>query len=487
MDKNYLYISDTQFISISIMKRYLLLYCLFSIIFCLYNCSEDPIVEPDNPNSSFRIALEASSQREGDATKGWDYLVNGEYVSSGIPYDLHKSLFGDDTNNVLDRSGDNASLAPEFTSAIHSNGEKIVAPNCLTCHAQKLNNQLIVGLGNNSFNYADDLSAIVPVVNLLVSNTYGIPSKQWDAYERFSVASEKVNMHTRTKVRGVNPADQLTAVLVAHRDPETLEWIEEPQLEIPMETVPTDVPAWWLLKKKHTMFYTGIGRGDFSKFLMASSLLTLQDTTEAQEIDAHFVDVLAWINELEAPEYPEEVDNNLVAEGRDLFDANCASCHGKYDGNSEYPNLLISTEEVKTDATLAEAYKTDAFGSFVSWYNSSWFSKGEHAGKLVVEPGYVAPPLDGIWATAPYLHNGSIPDLESLLDSSIRPSYWKRSYTNYNYDLEKVGWPHEILTSKEDVETYDTTLPGYGNGGHTYGDLFSSSERLAVIEYLKTL
>ena len=35
--------------------------------------------------------------------------------------------------------------------------------------------------------------------------------------------------------------------------------------------------------------------------------------------------------------------------------------------------------------------------------------------------------------------------------------------------------------------TYDTTLPGYGNGGHTYGDHLSEEQRGAVLEYLKTL
>ena len=34
---------------------------------------------------------------------------------------------------------------------------------------------------------------------------------------------------------------------------------------------------------------------------------------------------------------------------------------------------------------------------------------------------------------------------------------------------------------------YDTTQPGYGNGGHTFGDRLSAAERVAVIEYLKTL
>jgi cytochrome c peroxidase len=36
------------------------------------------------------------------------------------------------------------------------------------------------------------------------------------------------------------------------------------------------------------------------------------------------------------------------------------------------------------------------------------------------------PPLDGIFATAPYLHSGSVPTVELVLNSKARPKYWKR-------------------------------------------------------------
>jgi len=443
----------------------------------------EPGPEPQRPERTF---IEESKQRDGDAAAGFDYLVNGGYVSSGIPFSLYKTIFGDDNQNVLGRTGDNATLPPEFTAVTHANGQKIVSPNCMNCHADRINGELIVGLGNTTFDYSSDLTSLNTAIDFAVTTSFGNPSSEWDAYQQFSQASAKINANIQTEVRGVNPADQLTAVLVAHRDPESLEWIEEPQLDIPETTVPTDVPAWWLLKKKNAMFYSGIGRGDFSKFLMASSLLTLKDTTEARVIDDNFVDVLAWINSLEAPQYPENIDDKLADEGKILFDRTCAGCHGKYDGSSEYPNLLISLEEVGTDATLLDAYTSSTFGNFVDWYNSSWFAQGNNGGKLVVEPGYIAPPLDGVWATAPYLHNGSVPDLETLLDSGQRPEFWQRNF-NGVYDMKKVGWTYQEVESKLDSETYDTNLQGYSNSGHTFGDGFTTEERSAVIEYLKTL
>lgn len=474
------------------MNRILKLSALMMIGLISIHCSDDTVsgggVGGETETMPARgEQIEASEQREGNAAEGWNYLINGDYVSSGIPQEIFKLQFPDVQENLLRRSGDNALLAPEFTTVTHPNGVKMVSPNCLTCHSDKVNGEFIVGLGNTSFDYSTDMSAVVPLLNLGVTAFYGADSDEWRAFEPFSKATAAVNDNIVMAARGVNPADQLTAVLVAHRDPQTLEWKDTPDLEIPSTTIPTDVPAWWLLKKKNAMFYSGIGRGDFSKFLMASSLLTLEGTDEAAEIDQHFVDVLAWINSLEAPAYPAAIDQELAAEGKQLFELNCSSCHGTYGADESYPNLLIPTATVGTDATLVEAYSEQTFGTFVDWYNESWFAQGEYPGKIVPGQGYVAPPLDGIWATAPYLHNGSVPTLEALLDSSSRPTYWERSFDNTDYDLQKVGWNYEDRDSKLSSQTYDTTLRGYGNGGHIFGDRFTDGERAAVIEYMKGL
>src|SRR5256885_8025425 len=54
------------------------------------------------------------------------------------------------------------------------------------------------------------------------------------------------------------------------------------------------------------------------------------------------------------------------------------------------------------------------------------------------QPGYIAPPLDGIWATAPFFHNGSVPTLEGVLDSTKRPAKWTRSFVSTDYDQAAV-------------------------------------------------
>ena len=69
----------------------------------------------------------------------------------------------------------------------------------------------------------------------------------------------------------------------------------------------------------------------------------------------------------------------------------------------------------------------------IDWYNRSWFSKGDHPAKLVPFNGYIAPPLDGVWITAPYFHNGSVPTIEAVLNSKFRPTYWTRDFVQRNF------------------------------------------------------
>ena len=71
-----------------------------------------------------------------------------------------------------------------------------------------------------------------------------------------------------------------------------------------------------------------------------------------------------------------------------------------------------------------------------------------------------------------------------VLNSSLRPAIWKKQA---GYNQNELGLNYQVLNSKEDKFSYDTSLYGYGNTGHTFGDKLTDNERTAVIEYLKTL
>ena len=141
-------------------------------------------------------------------------------------------------------------------------------------------------------------------------------------------------------------------------------------------------------------------------------------------------------------------------------------------------------------ATMAGASQFS--GRFLQWFAESFY--GEVA-RLEPNVGYYAPPLDGVWATAPYFHNGSVPTVAGVLESGARPKYWTRTFDSQDYDQSALGWNHTALDhghadepdAKVRKNIYDTTNLGYGNGGHTFGDALTPGDRAAVIEYLKTL
>jgi mono/diheme cytochrome c family protein len=431
------------------------------------------------------VPIPSSPQRSGDAVEGYRYLVTGDYIKSGIPYDYFLLGFGKTEANLLHRDSLNAQVNHAYTAVKAANGEVIVAPNCLQCHAQVFDGRLYVGLGNSMIDFTDrkKLNARGAVVaeKMLAKGD----QRKFEAAEPFIRSMKAIGDELYTEVRGVNSADRLADLLVAHRDPQTLRWSDRPVMDVSGQVVPTDTPPWWLLKKKHAMFYNGFGRGDFGRFLMASNLLTVSDSSEAREVDGHFNDVLAYIYSIQPPRYPRPVNAALARKGGVLYVQYCAKCHGHNGDGGDYPNLLIPASLIGTDSLL---YKSN-FQSpqFIAWFNKSWFAQGDHPARLEPFDGYIAPPLDGIWITAPYLHNGSVPTLEGVLNSKARPAYWSRDFDNPQYDYVRVGWKYAEEAGPRGSAVYNTTLPGYGNYGHTYGDALSTQQRKALIEYLKTL
>ncbi|HMF71081.1 MAG TPA: hypothetical protein VK616_06380 [Flavitalea sp.] len=431
------------------------------------------------------VPIPPSEQRlGGDVQKGYDYLTTGDYVKGGIPYNFFLMGMGKQKANYLNRTGKNEKLSHDYT-AIESKGETLVAPNCMQCHAQVFEDSLIIGMGNTFINFAEDEKLNEKNLKKAENMMRLTAPKKFAAAEPFIEVARTIGPFLHTEVQGVNAADRLAGVLVAHRDPVTFKWSKEPLLDIPKQVIPSDVPPWWILKKKNAMFYNGFGRGDFGKFLMASNLLTVNDTAESREVDAHMPDVLAYLYSLEAPKYKKPIDNSLAKKGEELFIVNCSKCHGSYGDNETYPNILIPQQYIQTDSLLNVSNYSAP--QFVDWFNKSWFSTGDHPARLEPYNGYIAPPLDGIWATAPYLHNGSVPTLAGLLNSTKRPRYWSRDFDNPVYDYTTLGWIYKTYDKPGEKNSYNTDIPGYGNYGHYYGDRLNDEERKAVLEYLKTL
>jgi mono/diheme cytochrome c family protein len=433
--------------------------------------------------------IPAEPQREGDPEAGYHALLNNNYVSCGIPWTAYSQVFGaaPPAQQLPGRDGKNATLPYDKTAIVTASGVEVVTANCLQCHAGEINGQLVVGLGNAAADYTAAVGGTAALAGALLTDPV-----EKDELARFVARLAAVEPYTQTRTIGVNPADNVAAVLFSHRDPKTFAWNDPPLLELPSPIViPVDVPPWWWMKKKHAMFYVAAGRGDHARTMMAASTLCTDDVAEARAIDEYFPDIRAYILDIVAPEYPFAIDAALASTGEDVFVANCARCHGTYGAGGSYPNLVVDAAVIGTDDALA-AGASQFSDRYLQWFADSFY--GELA-RLEPQAGYVAPPLDGVWASAPYLHNGSVPTVAAVLESGSRPKFWTRSFDSTDYDPAALGWKFTALDHGQDGEPiaderkriYDTTLFGYGNGGHGFGDPLSAAERAAVLEYLKTL
>src|SRR5277367_2474196 len=258
----------------------------------------------------------------------------------------------------------------------------------------------------------------------------------------------------------------------------------------------------------------------------------------------NLTEIEGWLNHLAPPKWPEEVfgkiDRAKAAEGKKLFVSHCAMCHNSYPYTWTEPNKygkrflevgLVPEKYVGTDPMQFEdirPYVQTAHlapylpgplkdkelipGGYLYYGLSesilhSALSKINQTPEEAVQmhgyrelpvprpsevPHYKAAPRDGVWATPPYMHNGSVPNLyEMLLPAAQRT---KKFYLGKDFDPVKVG----VDTSgKSGTYLVDTALVGSSNRGHSFengprgngviGPLLTDEERWAIVEYLKSI
>jgi mono/diheme cytochrome c family protein len=342
---------------------------------------------------------------------------------------------------------------------------------CLLCHAGSVAGKTYIGLGNASV----DIQGI---------------------YDELSAGTIMPRLPVRlTNVRGTIEATAVTNLLLEFRNPD-LSLRLPPRLK-PKDDLCEDIPAWWQLKRKKTMYHTGVGHAQSVRSLMAFVLSPLNSAARIKELEPTFADIQAYLLTLEPPRYPFPIDRALAGTGAEIFNKTCARCHGTYGPEGKYPSKVVPLDIIGTDPHLAETLSP----ALSQHHAKSWFAqeKGPDGKSFPLQKtqGYQAPPLDGVWATAPYFHNGSVPSVYHVLNSRARPKIFTRSYRTEaeDYDTRKLGWkvtvldqpPSAKMPALERRKIYDTTQPGRGNGGHPFGDELTEQQRAAVIEYLKTL
>jgi hypothetical protein len=206
--------------------------------------------------------------------------------------------------------------------------------------------------------------------------------------------------------------------------------------------------------------------------------------------------VMRWLaTEYASPPFPGHVDSTRMRAGERVFASRCAKCHGTYGEGSprrlvSFPNALIEQDAMRTDSTRWAMVDSQVLARL----GQSAYGRHMRAERT---GGYVAPILSGVWATAPYLHNGSVPTMWQLLTPKERPARFlvgghpldfrelgiagvRWSDDSYRYPGGYVPWAIP--------ELFDTSRPGMSNRGHERPSAgMSAEEKWALIEYLKTL
>lgn len=281
-------------------------------------------------------------------------------------------------------------------------------------------------------------------------------------------------------------------------------------------TASMDTPAWWNMGHRPVKFVDGVFPMDAPRvdmvfytpvFGLFGSIGGPLSEAGQDWMRAHGPDANTWVESLKAPAYPGTIDTALAEQGAVLFhtlnlwassrnnpvpkpgegNGSCASCHGAYapryvndpaflatpalEGMAAYitPQRIIQSSPVRQQ-TNNEAVQIAGANNFFGYPSTAGTAndcgpqnRSDLRGNR--ELGYLAPPLYGIWATAPYMHNGSIPNVWEVLKPADRKPLWKRksrtprwdqagrAIMGYDtsmaaYDTTRLGWKYDIIQCK---------------------------------------
>ena len=230
---------------------------------------------------------------------------------------------------------------------------------------------------------------------------------------------------------------------------------------------------------------------------------------------------------LRTPKWPEAVlgrlDRAKIDEGRALYDEQCARCHTRTVLPPNSLGIVFKERpafDVGTDPTAYQQFAADVAARVAGLQRLSGNILAMRQAQLAGKPGedvaanymklysrgrpnefalakdeymdakdanwpktgaaYWASPLEGIFASSPYFHNGSVRTLwDVLTPPAQRPKTFRTGSSEF--DVEGVG------LRSDGQFLYDTTEPGKGSGGHPFGTALAQDKKAALIEYLKSL
>jgi mono/diheme cytochrome c family protein len=405
---------------------------------------------------------------------------------------------------------------------------------CATCHTAELFGRTVVGLTNRRAKANEFFHLAASFFPTLTSEFFaevtGATPSEVLMFEKAQVNYSAVGA-IDPQVLGLDTSLAQVALSLARRSPDAYA-TRDPKLEASpapnaLETTVADSkPAvWWSLKYKTRWLADGSivsGNPVYTNFLWNE----LGRGTDLHELEGWLANNHLTVDELTAAVFATEpprwtdffgtdgLDLAAAKRGKQLFEVTCAGCHGTYDKawQAEGAESLSLADAVRTTAVHyhdqtpvlnvgTDPQRAAGMAAFADRLNALAIS--QWMGTVVeVQDGYVPPPLEGIWARYPYLHNHSVPTLCDLLtpaaDRTPVFTMGPDQDPETDFDAECVGLPTgDAIPESWNADPharFDTTKPGLSNSGHdawlTKDDgtpLFTPADRADLIAFLKTL
>ncbi len=275
-----------------------------------------------------------------------------------------------------------------------------------------------------------------------------------------------------------------------------------------------DTPFIWKYDDAKWIFATGTTNSMVERnFAQGIALLSdfNSDTYESTITIQKLEDIQGFTRKYQPPVWPEnilgKVNMRMVNMGKQVFQENCLNCHNPKretftgPGSIEYNYLNVGTDNTyftnQTKDFYGKSFIDDVLPPVMSKVKAAAASNGGIKDMAPFEIGrekavwrapkfntIVAKPLWGIWATAPYLHNGSVINMRQLLD---KPEYrfTKFHVGSIEYDVNNMGFMNKQTAYSSLFETDCTNCAGNSNRGHNYGTNLSDTQKNALIEFLK--
>jgi processive rubber oxygenase RoxA-like protein len=456
-----------------------------------------------------------SPVRHDDAVENFKYGSTGGEIEVGIPYSVWMAL-PEIFPELLPGKGGYASLGflyekgndlPIGVSRRNVQGIDRVTFNCAICHVGSYRTspeaapQYVVGMPSNTV----DLRAFYEFLFKAANSEKFNPGLFLAEIKRQNIHEDLINRMV-LRFYGIYAMQNS---LIARRD--RLAFIlDEPAfgpgridtfnpakalLNFRMDLAPaeekigtTDLPSVWNQRQREGMHLHWDGnnnsveeRNRSAAFGTGAYPPTL-DRAQMRRIADFLLDA-------KPPKYPFPIDEALAARGSQIYAQLCAYCHGK-NGNDFHAGegalgTVTPIQKIGTDPWRLDSYTYDLAVNQNLLYSGYGEERFSHFRKTY---GYANMPLDGIWLRAPYLHNGSVPNLRALLEPSRnRPQSFYRGDDVYN--PADVGFAGNVAERNgRKFFLYDTAINGNGRQGHegkTYGTELGRDDKNALIEYLK--